>query len=510
MPSILRCQVRLAPLLILLWLGTVSRGLAQEPTAPAAPEPGYLDKYAEQMLNVPVGEIKEKPGLQLFTRDRFEAGNVGWILTGAAACLVLLAPGWVILYGGLLGRRDLTPLGSNYLLLVAILSVVWVLWGYSLTFARNTKSRDVRPEEIEAPDRTDLPGNLFIGGLEHVALMGIESEVGTVAPRYPLRRPRDPIPHALFVMYQMAFYLSVPAPLMIALAARLKFGGWVGFAVLWSTLVYAPITYWLWGGGWHTGALDTAGGIAAHVAVGFSALAAGLALPKADPQEPVGPVSGWLVLAALLLWVGSMIWSGTRTLAADGYGANAFLTTHLAGCAGLIGWTLLARWRHQAVSVADYCLGPLTGLVAIASGSSYVGPQSAIVIGLLGGMAGFVAYQALRRASVRAPVWNVFALQGVPAALGALLTAVFATPGVGGFTREGSPVLGLLSGSFAPLMTQSLALGSAAALAILGSLVALLVVRSLGGMQRAEPIAEPAKVPARAGNELATDVPAAS
>lgn len=458
---------------------------AQVETPESFPTPPEQPVYN---LTPPVtGDELDVPGLRQFMREQFEPGDLGWVMLGAAACLLLIAPGLLVFYSGILRARDISALAALYLLLAAVLSIFWCLGGYSLAFARNANSLDTRPWEIESEDRTDLPGSLLIGGRDHVALQGFESQLGTHAPRFPVRRPIDPIPHVLFFMLQNAFYIAVLVPLVVPLASRLRLGGLLLFLVLWTAAVYAPITYWLWGGGFYTAAIDTAGGITFHVAVGFAALASGLVLRDRTGRPELPEIQlNWLVTGTVLVWAGMLIWSGSRTLAADGYGANAFMATHLAASTGLIGWAG-SQWALRGrVAATAYGLGPVAGIVAIAAGSGYVAPQSAMVIGFLGGVVGCWTYAAVQRWGGYVPEWKVFAIQAVPGLLGVLLAGVFASSSIGGFKRTGQPIVGLLGGNPGQVVTQLLAGASAAALAVLATVLIALFVRRVGGMRPAD------------------------
>lgn len=470
-------------LLVLHVLASVTT--AQDVPTPPAPDQGTLDVYVkimeERTPSVPNHEV---PGLQLFTYERFDAGAIAWVLTGTAACLLLLAPGFVLFYAGWFRTSDLPSLGMTYILLASVMSIMWVLWGYSITFARSVNSLDVLPHEIEAPGHEVSHGNIFIGGTDHVVLRGLESQLGTAAPRYPIRRAGDPIPHLLFVMYQLAFFIAVPAPLVLALTGRLRTAGLVLFVVLWGTLVYAPITYWVWGGGWHTAALDTAGGITAQLSIGFAALAAALVLaPRSRPAERPPADRALLLAGMLLVWVGSAIWAATRTMTADGYSVNAFLSTHLAACAGLAGWGVMEWLMRRKVEHLAMVMGPMAGLMAIAAPCGYVVPELALMIGLLGGIVARLGAALVERFAASSPLWSVFVMHGIPGVLGGFLAGVFATPSVAGKSHNGVPLAGWISGNAAQISIQLMAIAAAAMMALLGTLVTLLLVRLVGGIR---------------------------
>ncbi|MFV1966433.1 MAG: ammonium transporter, partial [Pirellulaceae bacterium] len=458
---------------------------------PPTPIPLRSDVTVEEFLgqapNVPSDELG--PGLRQFVRGEFDTGDVALMLAGSVSSLLMITPGLLFFYGGLLGHRNVPALMVRYLLLAALLSMMWVLGTYSLAFARNVRSHDASAGEIHPADPKDHQGNPFIGGLDHVAFRGLNSQVGADSALYPLRRPSDRISHLLFMAYQMMFFIAVPAPLVVALTDRLRASGIALFVLLWGTLVYAPLAYWVWGGGWHAAALDTGGGIPAHVGVGFAALAAAVVLGKrenCDDESPPPNRLGYLGLGAALFWGGALIQNASRAFATDGFADNAFVTTHLAACAGLIGWTGMEWLSRGKAGLTGLCAGSVAGLIAIASGSGFVAPPSSIVIGIVGGSACFCAHASVKRWFSGNGFLEVFVLHAVAGVLGVLLTGVFATASVRGYDGEGKLINGLLVGDASRLADQAFAVSSAAALALAGTLIVLLVVRVTTGFCPAE------------------------
>ncbi|HJN08598.1 MAG TPA: hypothetical protein QF564_07880 [Pirellulaceae bacterium] len=400
-----------------------------------------------------------------------------------------------LFYCGLLKTRSATTVMVRYLALIALLSMTWVLWTYSLAFARNANSNDVLTSERTAPATEANARDRLLGGFDHVAMRGLDSQLGSEAPLYPLRRRNDKVPHLLFMTYQLMFFVSVPVPLAVALNGRLTGAGMAGFVVLWGTIVYAPITYWVWGGGWHGAVLDTAGGIPAHVSVGFSVLAAAWVLPATARREEAVELGNhlvYLVLGVTLFWSGSLICSASRSLGVDGLAVNAFVTTFLAACAGLIGWTGTDWLVRGKADLTGFCAGPFVGLVMIASGSGYVAPQSSIVIGLLGGAIGCRVYGAMRRHFPGNALLVVFSLHATGGVLGTLMTGIFATASVAGFDQQGNAIVGLFAGNSGRIADQLWATAAAAILATVGTAAILLVIRITGGIS---PVRQPARSP---------------
>ena len=422
--------------------------------------------------------------LQQFRSSEFDAGNVAWMVIASMSCLFLITPGLLFFYCGLLRTPNATIVMIRYIGLVALLSMTWGLWIYSLAFARNANSHDILPSERMTPvTEANRPAGL-LGNSNHFGFRGLDSQLVDQVPDYPLRRRFDTVPHLLFMTCQMMFFVSVPVPLVVALQGRLTDAGMACFVVLWGTIVYAPITYWVWGGGWHAAALDTGGGIVAHTTAGFSVLGAAWVLrgeaSRVEGREFANRV--YLGAGVVLFWSGSLIWNASHSLAADGYAINAFVTTHLAACAGLIGW-IGADWLTRGkVGRIGLCAGPIVGLVSIASGSGYVAPQSSIVIGLLGGAIACCAYGAVNRRFAGNALLVVFALQAICGVLGTLLAGVFATASVAGFDQQGNAIAGLIVGNPERLAGQASAVVSAAILATFGTLASLLIVRFTCGL----------------------------
>lgn len=420
------------------------------------------------------------PGLRQFVKSDFDSGKVILVMIGAASLLLLVTPGVVLFNCGIQRTPNVSKIMNHYLILMAVMSLTWVLWIYSLAFARNVGSSDVSQGEILAPDLEDYDGNPYIGGTNHIALQGLESRLGNEGPQYPVRKPSDGIPHLLHMVFHLMFFISVPAPLIVCLVERLRISGTSFFIVLWGTIVFAPVTYWIWGGGWLSPSLDASGAIPAHVCVGYSALGAALILGRrhADEKDLQCPQNSiHLGLGTILFWGGMLLYNSSKTFDAGGISVNAFVTTHLAACTGLIGWSGMEWLRRGKTSLEGVCAGAITGLITLASGNSYVAPQSAMVMGVVGAVSAYGVFTFLNRRFSDNEFLKIFALYAIPGVVGVLLTGIFATTSVGGFDSKGNEITGLLGGNTELLTWQIWAICSATLLSLIGTAIILFAIQ---------------------------------
>ena len=426
-------------------------------------------------------------GLRRFNGSEFESGNIAWMMVCAVSCLFLLTPGLLLFYCGLLKTRGVATVMIRYLGVVAVLSMAWVLWIYGLGFSRNSTSSDVLESERSSASGEKNPMNRIFGDSSHLGFRGMDSQLKNDGPTYPLRRPTDKIPHLLFMMCQLAFFTSVPVPLLAALHGRLTWAALAAVAVLWGTLVYAPTVYWVWGSGSHGTVLDSAGSLPAHVSLGFSALVAAIFMGRAPRREDGAESSRRTVLLGLgiaFFWSGSLVWNASRSMTVDGYAMNAFVVTHFAACGGLIGWCGADWMIRGRLGLVSLCIGPFVGLVSIASGSNYVAPQSAIMMGLLSSAVACLAYTSVKKRFPGNSMAIVFVLHAVGGVLGTMLTGVFATASVAGLDRSGNPIGGLVEGDLSRALSQALAALFAAGLAVFGTLAIVLIFRVIERVRR--------------------------
>jgi Amt family ammonium transporter len=359
------------------------------------------------------------------------AGDTAWILT-SAALVMLMTPGLALFYGGLVRRKNVLSTIRHSFFILGLVSVPWVLWGYTLAFGPDT-------------------GLGLIGGLDWLGLNGV---TGAPSDTYATT-----VPHLAFMAFQMMFAIITPALITGAFAERKRFKAFVLFAVAWSTLVYAPIAHWVWSpDGWlfGLGVLDFAGGTVVHLSSGVAALVAalfvgrrlGLTEHATEPHDVT-----MTVLGAGLLWFGWFGFNAGSALGANGLAATAFVTTNTAAAMAAITWVTIS-WLHRgSPSVLGAAVGAVAGLVAITPAAGYVTPAAAVLIGL---GVGAVCYAALllRLRSRVDDALDVFAVHGVGGAFGAIATGVFATTAVNPAGLDG-----LLAGNPGQLVTQLLGVG---------------------------------------------------
>ncbi|HEY7332578.1 MAG TPA: ammonium transporter [Candidatus Limnocylindria bacterium] len=372
--------------------------------------------------------------------DTVNSGDTAWVLI-STALVMLMTPGLALFYGGLVRRKNVLSTIMHSFFMLGLVSVTWVLWGYSLAFA---------------PDA----GLGLIGGLDWVGLEGVTGAPSDVyAPT---------VPHLAFMAFQMMFAIITPALITGAFAERKRFKAFVLFSVMWSTFVYAPIAHWVWApDGWLAGLgiLDFAGGTVVHLASGVAALVAalvvgrrlGLVRPATEPHDV--PMT---VLGAGLLWFGWFGFNAGSALGANGVAATALVTTNTAAAMAALTWVTIS-WLHRGTpSVIGAAIGAVAGLVAITPAAGFVTPAAAVLIGF--GVS-VVCYGAslLRLRSRVDDALDVFAVHGVGGAFGAIATGVFATTAVNAAGRDG-----LLAGSAGQLLVQ---LAGAGAVAVYSALM---------------------------------------
>ncbi len=350
-------------------------------------------------------------------------GDNAWVLISSALVL-FMTPGLAFFYGGLAGRTNVVATIMHSFIIVALISVAWVLWEYSLAFGTDT-------------------GHV-IGNLSWVGLKGVGMDPGPYSKT---------IPHLTYMAFQMMFGIITPALITGAIVGRLKFKTFLVFSVLWATLVYAPIAHWVWGGGWlgnltligmgfkdgapagySNGALDYAGGIVVHISSGVSALAAALVLGRRHSfgKEPdVVHNIPFVVLGTAILWFGWFGFNAGSALAANGAAANAFVTTNTAAGAGALAWMTLSWWRGGAPSLVGAASGAVAGLATITPAAGWVTPMSAIIIGIGAGVLCYLATRLRSKLKVDDTL-DVWAVHGVGGTLGTLAAGLFAVASVGG------------------------------------------------------------------------------
>ncbi len=330
-----------------------------------------------------------------------DSGDTAWVLTSSALVL-LMTPGLAFFYGGLVRGKNVLATIMHSFFTIAIVSLVWILWGYSLAFG---------------PDVGGFIGNLKWAGLNDVSA----TEAGPYS---------DTIPHQTFMVFQMMFAIITPALVTGAFAERMKFSAFVIFVVLWSTIVYAPLAHWMWGGGWmgsSLGALDFAGGTVVHISSGFGALAAALIFGRrlGYGREPMDPHNiPFVLLGAALLWFGWFGFNAGSTLTSGGSATSAFVVTNTAAATGALTWVALSMLITKKASVVGAATGAVAGLATITPASGYVGAMPAVIIGFGAGVFCYTAvwFRNKARLDDSLDVWGV---HGIGSTWGMLATGIF-------------------------------------------------------------------------------------
>ncbi len=343
-----------------------------------------------------------------------DSGDTAWVLA-SAALVMLMTPALGFFYGGLVRRKNVLATIMHSFFILALISVQWALWGYTLAFG---------------PDKGGI-----IGGLDWLGLKGVGAEPN---PDYAAT-----IPHSAFMIFQCMFAVITPALITGAFAERKRFKAFVIFSLAWATLVYAPIAHWVWGvGGWlrDFGALDFAGGTVVHISSGVTALVAAIVLGRrvGFGQESMEPHNlTYTVLGAGLLWFGWFGFNAGSALGANGLAANAFVVTNIAAAMGALTWMTVSWIRHGHPSVLGAAAGAVAGLVAITPAAGFVSPSSAIVIGFGAGVFCFFAVDALKGIFKIDDALDVFAVHGVGGIWGSLATGLFAEKAVNAAGADG-------------------------------------------------------------------------
>ena len=332
-------------------------------------------------------------------------GDTAWILM-STALVMLMTPALGFFYGGLVRRKNVLSTIMHSFFILALISVQWVLWGYSLAFG------------------PDLGGFGFIGNLDWIGLNNVGME--------PNADYAKTVPHQAYMVFQMMFAVITPALITGAFAERKRFKAFVIFSLLWATLVYDPVAHWVWGqGGWlkSLGALDFAGGTVVHITSGVSALVAALVLgPRLGlGEESMDPHDATMtVLGAALLWFGWFGFNAGSAIAANELAVNAFVVTNTAAAMAALTWMTVSWAHHGRPSVLGAAAGAVAGLVAITPASGYVNVTAAILIGLGAGVFCYWAIQLRTRLTKIDDALDVFGVHGVGGTWGALATGLFA------------------------------------------------------------------------------------
>ena len=419
------------------------------------------------LLSPALAQTTDLDSLNAAVKSAQSAGDNAWMLTSAALVLMMTGPGLALFYGGLVRKKNVLGTMMQSFVLMAIITVLWALVGYSLAFGTGTS---------------------FVGGFQYIFLHGVDSSPN---PDYAAT-----IPHQTFMVYQLMFAIITPALITGAFAERMKFSAMALFTVLWALFVYFPMAHMVWGKGGLLNAFlggsipcfDFAGGTVVHITSGVSALVCALYLGK-RVGYPTGMKPHSLVLSfigACLLWVGWFGFNAGSALSASGLASSAFVATHFAAATAALGW-MLAEWVKQGKpSALGGISGAVAGLVAITPASGFVRPMPALLIGFAAGLVCFFMVTKVKQKFGYDDSLDAFDVHGAGGTLGAILTGVFATNAVNNALKDtaGKPLpLGWVDGNAWQILNQVIGSAIAWVLAIVGTLVILKICDVVVGLR---------------------------
>jgi len=441
--------------------------LAWQTPAPAASPAATSSASPSATPDIPKAVNDKLKDLDQRVTNAQSAGDNAWMLVSAALVLMMTGPGLALFYGGLVRRKNTLAIMMQSFLLMALISVLWALVGYSLCFGGNGP---------------------VIGGFEHAFLRGVGAEPN---PDYA-----GTIPQATFMIYQLMFAIITPALITGATAERMKFSGTVLFLTLWFLVVYAPLAHMVWGKGGLLNAalggkfptLDFAGGTVVHISSGVSALVCALYLGKRTgyPKQPMPPHS--LVLSfigACLLWVGWFGFNAGSALAASALATSAFVATHMATAAAAMSWSVAEWIKNGRPSALGAISGAVAGLVAITPAAGFVGPMPALAIGFIAGLVCYWMVTKVKSIFGYDDALDAFGVHGAGGTIGALLTGVFAQQVINPIFGSGKPVGGL-DGHWSQLGNQLVGVLFAWGFALVGTIVLLKITDMITGVRVSE------------------------
>ncbi|MBF0456359.1 MAG: ammonium transporter [Nitrospirae bacterium] len=382
------------------------------------------------------------------------SGDTAWMLV-STALVMLMTPGLGLFYGGMVRRKNVLGTIMHSFAILCMVSIIWVLWGYTLSFG---------------PDKGGL-----IGGFEWFGLNSVGQEPSDYAPT---------IPHLVFMMYQGMFAIITPALITGAFAERMKFSALLLFSALWLTFVYSPVCHWVWGGGWiggKLGALDFAGGTVVHINSAVAAIAAIMLIGKRKGygKVPMAPHNLTMTITgAALLWFGWFGFNAGSALTAGGLASVAFVTTNTATGMAALTW-MIFEWMHRGKPTAlGIASGAVAGLVAITPAAGFVTPMSSIIIGAGAGVICYTAVSLIRPKFGYDDSLDVIGVHGAGGTWGALATGLFATISVNSAGKDG-----LFYGNPGLLLTQLIAIVSTYVYVFIASLILLKIVDVIVGLR---------------------------
>ena len=406
----------------------------------------HIDPALAQEAPEALGEVAEEAA-------KLDTGDTAWMLTSTALVLMMTIPGLALFYGGMVRKKNVLTVMMQAFAITCLMTIVWLAVGYSMAFT-------------EGPAGL----NMYVGGLSKAFLAGVGADTlsGT-------------IPETVFFTFQATFAIITPVLIIGAFVDRMKFSAVCIFMVLWSIIVYAPVTHWVWGGGFlsDAGVLDFAGGTVVHINAGIAGLVCCIFLGKrtgygTENMAPYNLVYG--VIGASLLWVGWFGFNAGSAVAANGGAGMAMAVTQIATAAAALAWMFIEWLVHKKPSILGIISGAVAGLVAITPASGYVGPIGALWIGIAAGIVCFFMSTTVKKALGYDDSLDVFGIHAMGGIVGAILTGVFAVEAIGG-----TP--GLLEGNPGQVMTQLWGILATVVWSGVASFVILIVTNILVGVR---------------------------
>ncbi|MCR9237233.1 MAG: ammonium transporter [Alphaproteobacteria bacterium] len=379
-----------------------------------------------------------------------DAADTAWILTSTALVLLMTLPGLALFYGGLVQSRNILSVLMHCMAIACLASVLWLVVGYSLAFS---------------------DGSAWLGGLQKAFLNGVGRDTvydGTT------------LPETVFFTFQMTFAVITPALMVGAFVERIKFSAVLIISAAWLLIVYAPVTHWVWGGGWlaERGVMDFAGGIVVHVTAGASAavIAVMLGARSGFPKTVQPPHAPWMVMVgASLLWVGWFGFNAGSALGANGDAGMAMLVTHMSAATASLVWVVIEWVRFGKPSLVGMVTGTIAGLATVTPASGFVGPMAGMMLGLAGGVVCYIAVDLVKHRWKVDDSLDVLAVHGIGGALGTLLTAFLA--GLPGGTGLGETTVG------SQFAVQLLGVGSVLVWSVIATIIIVWITRALVGLR---------------------------
>jgi Amt family ammonium transporter len=387
---------------------------------------------------------------------KVDTGDTAWVLA-SSALVMLMTPGLALFYGGMVRTKNALSTIMQSFFIVGLISVQWVLWGYTLAFG------------------PDVGG--MIGGFDFLGLKGVGVEPNS---------PTSTIPHLAFMVFQGMFAVITPALITGAFAERMRFPAFVVFVLIWATFIYDPVAHMVWGGGWmmSLGVLDFAGGTVVHILSGVSGLVVALVLGKRKGYGSEAMLPHHLpmtVLGASLLWFGWFGFNAGSALGANGLAATAFVTTNTAAAAATVSW-VFAEWLHRGKpTVLGAASGCVAGLVAITPAAGFVAPLPSVIIGLAAGVICYLAVSVVKAKLGYDDSLDAFGVHGIGGTWGAIATGLFASKAINEAGNDG-----LFYGNPDLVLTQLIGVGASWAIAIVGTFIILKIVGAMMPLRTTE------------------------